>query len=169
MPCAQLCKVLGCKACCGLTALVRGIWTGLASTTNIIIGVQIGRADLLRGLRNFQNREKPKHHSINCLKKTKKTNDVPSSRSGMIYFYLDKSGYCFKEKLWETAERLDGVPMSLSKHYDAILSRNWLMETARCLSDRLVGLVVKVSASRAEDPGFESRLRRDFFGVKSYQ
>ena len=27
--------------------------------------------------------------------------------------------------------------------------------------DRLVGLVVKVSASRAEDPRFESRLRRD--------
>ena len=37
------------------------------------------------------------------------------------------------------------------------------------LSDRLVGLVVKASASRAEDPGFESRLRRDFFGVESYQ
>ena len=36
-------------------------------------------------------------------------------------------------------------------------------------SDRLVGLVVKASASRAEDPGFESRLRRDFFGVESYQ
>ena len=28
----------------------------------------------------------------------------------------------------------------------------------------LVGLVVKASASRAEDPGFESRLRRDLFG-----
>ena len=28
----------------------------------------------------------------------------------------------------------------------------------------LVGLVVKASASRAEDPGFESRLRRDFSG-----
>ena len=27
----------------------------------------------------------------------------------------------------------------------------------------------KASASRAEDPGFESRLCRDFFGVKSYQ
>ena len=27
---------------------------------------------------------------------------------------------------------------------------------------RLVGLVVKASASRAEDPEFESRLRRDF-------
>ena len=34
---------------------------------------------------------------------------------------------------------------------------------------RLVGLVVKASASRAQDPGFESRLRRDFFGVESYQ
>ena len=31
-------------------------------------------------------------------------------------------------------------------------------------ADRLVGLVVKVSASRAEDPDFESRLRRDFSG-----
>ena len=37
------------------------------------------------------------------------------------------------------------------------------------ITDRLVGLVVKASASRAEGPGFESRLRRDFFGVESYQ
>ena len=29
----------------------------------------------------------------------------------------------------------------------------------------LVGLVVKASASGAEDPGFESRLRRDFSGL----
>ena len=36
-------------------------------------------------------------------------------------------------------------------------------------ADRLVGLVVKASASRAEDPGFESRLQRDFSGVESYQ
>ena len=32
-----------------------------------------------------------------------------------------------------------------------------------------LGLVVKASTSRAEGPGFESRLRRDFFGVESYQ
>ena len=32
-----------------------------------------------------------------------------------------------------------------------------------------VGLVVKASASTAEDPGFESRLSRDFFRVESYQ
>ena len=37
------------------------------------------------------------------------------------------------------------------------------------LWDRLVGLVVKAPASRAEDPGFESRLRREFIGVESYQ
>ena len=35
--------------------------------------------------------------------------------------------------------------------------------------DRFVGLVVKASASRAEDPGFESRMRGDFSGVQSYQ
>ena len=34
---------------------------------------------------------------------------------------------------------------------------------------RLVGLVVKAPSSRAEGPGFESRLRRDFFGVEIYQ
>ena len=35
--------------------------------------------------------------------------------------------------------------------------------------NHLVGLVVKASASKAEGPGFESRLRRDIFGVESYQ
>ena len=34
---------------------------------------------------------------------------------------------------------------------------------------RLSGLVVKASASRVQDPGFESRLRMDFSGVESYQ
>ena len=32
------------------------------------------------------------------------------------------------------------------------------------LGNRLAGLVVKASASGTEDPGFESRLRRDFSG-----
>ena len=36
-------------------------------------------------------------------------------------------------------------------------------------SDRFAGLVAKASASGPEDPGFESRLRRDFFRVESYQ
>ena len=37
------------------------------------------------------------------------------------------------------------------------------------LSLSLNRLVIKASASRMEGPGFESRLRRDFFGVESYQ
>ena len=41
---------------------------------------------------------------------------------------------------------------------------NEFTEWRSCGHDRLVGLVVKASASRAEDPGFESRLRRDFSG-----
>ena len=36
-------------------------------------------------------------------------------------------------------------------------------------SEPMLPLVVKVSASGAEDPGFESRLRRDFSGAESYQ
>ena len=38
------------------------------------------------------------------------------------------------------------------------------LDCLHCTRDRLVGLVVKASASRAEGPGFESRLRRDFSG-----
>ena len=37
------------------------------------------------------------------------------------------------------------------------------------VEDCIVYLVVKASASRAEGPGFEFRLRRDFSGVESYQ
>ena len=37
-------------------------------------------------------------------------------------------------------------------------------DTAWAVANRLGGLVVKASASRAEDPGFESHMRRDFSG-----
>ena len=64
-------------------------------------------------------------------------------------------------------------PPSLSRLPDGIRVR---LETDRpgsdflvVVLDRLVGLVVKASASRAEGPGFEFRLRRNFFGVESYQ
>ena len=55
--------------------------------------------------------------------------------------------------------------------YALLRDTNVLVTDPTCsvTMDRLVGLVVKASASTAEDPGFESRLRRDFFGVDSYQ
>ena len=42
---------------------------------------------------------------------------------------------------------------------------SWKAEVISSPDDnRLVGLVAKASASRVEDPGFESRLGRDFSG-----
>ena len=45
----------------------------------------------------------------------------------------------------------------------------WDLPYFMILLDCLFGLVVKAYASRAEDPGFESHLRRDFSRVESYQ
>ena len=41
---------------------------GLASTVNITSGLQLGRAEVLRVLRNFLNMDRPEHHSIDRLK-----------------------------------------------------------------------------------------------------
>ena len=40
----------------------------LASTADITAGLQLGRAEVLRGLRNFLKMDRLKHHSIDCLK-----------------------------------------------------------------------------------------------------
>ena len=40
----------------------------LASTADITSGLQLNRAEVLRGLRNFLNRDRPEHHSIDRLK-----------------------------------------------------------------------------------------------------
>ena len=40
----------------------------LASTADITSGLQFGRAEVLRGLRNFLNMDRPEHHSIDRLK-----------------------------------------------------------------------------------------------------
>ena len=40
----------------------------LASAADITSGLHLGRAEVLRGLRNFLNMNRPEHHSIDCLK-----------------------------------------------------------------------------------------------------
>ena len=50
----------------------------------------------------------------------------------------------------------------IEEHYKT--RRKKSIRVSQC-THRLVGLVVTASASKAEDPGFESRLRRDFYGV----
>ena len=54
--------------------------------------------------------------------------------------------------------------MSVLSNFIAELSLPTTGYTYCASQNRLVGLVVKASASRAEGPGFESRLRRDFSG-----
>ena len=40
----------------------------LANTADTTSGLQFGRAEVLRGLRNFLNMDRPEHHSIDPLK-----------------------------------------------------------------------------------------------------
>ena len=40
----------------------------LASTVDILSGLQFGKVEMLRGLRNFLNMDRPEHHSKDCLK-----------------------------------------------------------------------------------------------------
>ena len=43
-----------------------------------------------------------------------------------------------------------------------------MLRASHLFLNRLIGLVVRASASRAEGPGFKSRLCRDFSGFESY-
>ena len=57
--------------CChGHTGVSGNDWADrLASTVDILSGLQLGRAEVLSSLRNFLNMDRPEHHSIDCLKK----------------------------------------------------------------------------------------------------
>ena len=56
----------------------------------------------------------------------------------------------------------------ISRHYSRRQNHVWIrisFPLPSSIANRLAGLVVKASASGAEDPGFESRVRRDFPGL----
>ena len=98
----------------------------LASTADIASSLQLGRADVPRGLRNFLNMDRPEHHSIDRLKERGVEKESGSTfhppRWRTICVQPGKYWNCFKGNLWETAERRGGVRMGLSERYDAILS-----------------------------------------------
>ena len=94
----------------------------LASTADITSGPQLGTAEVLRGLRDFLNMDRPEHWS------------PEGNRSGgrkRSTFHHPKSGndlWSTRETLallGETAEWWDGACMGLSEHYDAMLKWNW--------------------------------------------
>ena len=74
--------------CPGHTGASGNEWTDrLASTADITLnnfGLQLGRAEVLRGLRNFLNKDRPEKHSIDHLKEKgegrKEAADIPPSK-----------------------------------------------------------------------------------------
>ena len=65
----------------------------LASTADITSGLQLGRVEVLRGLRNFLNMARPEHHSTDRLQKgsgDKKRQTFHPLGSGTICVQSDK-------------------------------------------------------------------------------
>ena len=90
--------------------------------------------------------------------------------------WIEEGWKAIADKFWSrwnmphTMGALDGKHVGIKKPSNSgSLYYNYNGFCSIPMLDRLVGLVVKASASRAEGPGFESRLRRDFFRVESYQ
>ena len=63
-----------------------------------------------------------------------------------------------------SSHRHPGILGSSAGHGMSCYISNGSHSSILFCNDHLIGLVVKVSAARAEDPGFESRLRRDVSG-----
>ena len=64
--CVCMCVWIYCPGHAGVSGNERA--DRLASTADITSGLQLGRAEVLRGLRNFLNTDKPEHHRIDRLK-----------------------------------------------------------------------------------------------------
>ena len=96
-----------------------------ASTADITSGLQLGMAEVLRGLRNFLNMDRPEHHCIDRLKEggvEKRSGGIPPSEVRNDQCSPDKHWHYFECNLGETAERQGEAHMGLSERYDAILS-----------------------------------------------
>ena len=96
-----------------------------ASTAHITSGLQPGRADVLRGLRNFLNMDRPEHHRFDRPKErgAEKGSGQHSILQGWERSVFNRQTLAlFQGQLEETAERHGGVHMGLSQPYDAILS-----------------------------------------------
>ena len=84
------------------------------------IGLQLGRTEVLRGLRNFLNMDRPEQFRTDCLQER----GVGKGSGRHSTFRGREHWYCFEGKFGETAERWGGAHMRLSERYGAILSIN---------------------------------------------
>ena len=101
----------------------------LASTADITSGLQLGRAEVLRGLRNFLSTDKPEHHIIDRLKErgVVKGSGRHSTLQGRerSVFNQTNIGTVSRATLGRLLRRRGGARMGLSERYDAILSWSW--------------------------------------------
>ena len=83
--------------------------------------MQLGKAEVLRGLRNFVLTDSSEHQSIDRLEvrgSEKAAVAVSLSQVGTICVQPDQPWFCFEGLLLDTTARLDGAHMGLSEHYD---------------------------------------------------
>ena len=94
----------------------------LASTADITSGLQLGRAEVLRGLRSFMNMDR--HHGIDRLKER-----GVEKGSGRHSIFQGRERSVFNQANIGTVSRAtlgrllkDGARMGLSERYDAFFS-----------------------------------------------
>ena len=100
----------------------------LASTADIISGLQLGRAEVLRGLKILLNMDRPEHHSVDRLKERgwrKEAADVPPSKVVNNLCSTRQILVLFWGQPWKSAERQGRACMGLFECFYAILSWNW--------------------------------------------
>ena len=70
----------------------------LASTADITSGLQLGRTEVLRGLRNFLNMDKPEHHRREEWRK--EAADIPPSEVVNDLYSTRQTLALFREQPW---------------------------------------------------------------------
>ena len=100
----------------------------LASTAHFTSGSSLGRAEVLRTLRELSEHGQaraPQHRSAKGKRSgERKRPTFHPPRSGTISVQPDKHWQCFEGNIGKTAERQGGARMGLSERYDVILNRN---------------------------------------------
>ena len=102
----------------------------LASTADITSSLQLGRSEVLRGLRNFLNIDRPEHHSIDHLKGrgVEKGSIWHSTLQGRERSVVNQTdiGTVSRATLGRLLrDEAECIIMSLSECYNAILKWNW--------------------------------------------
>ena len=112
-------------------------------------GLWLGKAKVLRGLRNFLNTDRPEHHSTDCLKRKEEMSDVSTLRDQeWSVFNQTCIGTVWRISLGELGDRAflrarvpswaEAGNSWLSDFQSRILSRNWKLLTVRFLIKKML-------------------------------